>query len=243
MVSVPPDVDREGANLGTACAGSVASCFRDSARIGTLDRRVAHDDRNRAQVGVAARYDFASIAPGRRVSSVILGSCPRTPALECAMRGATGSQEGDVLRGDFWLAPGKAGALDHINPLFDEHCTVVSGTAEFRLGDRRWPAAAGEHAVLPAGVVHNFRNAGSDELHVYVEGHPVEGQAGAGEYREFLDAVFERGGRTTSRGLPLNPLRLAVIQARYPDAIYLARVPKSVQRAATKPGSTDRPGG
>ena len=50
----------------------------------------------------------------------------------------------------------------------------------------------------------------------------------------FLDAVFERGGRTTSRGLPLNPLRMAVIQARYPDAIYLAGVPKSVQRAATK---------
>jgi mannose-6-phosphate isomerase-like protein (cupin superfamily) len=138
-----------------------------------------------------------------------------------------------VLRADFWLAPGKAGALDHINPLFAEHCTVVSGTAEFRLGERRWRAGAGEQAALPAGAVHNFRNAGSDELHVYVEGHPVEGHVTV-EYREFLDAVFKRGGPTTSRGLPLNPLRMAVIQARYPDAIYLAAVPRPVQRAATK---------
>lgn len=133
-----------------------------------------------------------------------------------------------VLRGDFWLAPGKAGALDHVNPLFAEHCTVVSGTAEFRLGDRRWRAVAGEQAVLPPGVLHNFRNAGSDELHVYVEAHP------GGDYREFLDAVFERGGPTTSRGLPMNPLRMAVIQARYPDAIYLSSIPRSLQRAATK---------
>jgi hypothetical protein len=138
-----------------------------------------------------------------------------------------------VLRADFWLAPGKAGAPDHINPLFAEHCTVVSGTAAFRLGDRRWRAAAGEQAVLPPGVPHNFRNAGSDELQMYVEGHPVEGHP-ASEYREFLDAVFDHGGPTTSRGLPLNPLRMAVIQARYPDAIYLASVPKSLQRGFTK---------
>jgi Cupin domain len=138
-----------------------------------------------------------------------------------------------VLRGDFWLAPGKPGPPDHINPLFAEHCTVVSGTAEFRLADRRWRATAGEKAILPAGVVHNFRNAGPDELHVYVEGHPVDGYSGA-QYRDFLDAVFDHGGPTTSRGLPLNPLRMAVIQAGYPDAIYLAGVPKSAQRAATK---------
>jgi Cupin domain len=68
-----------------------------------------------------------------------------------------------VLRADFWLAPGKAGALDHINPTFAEHCTVVSGTAEFRLGDRRWRAGAGDRAALPPGVPHNFRNVGSDE--------------------------------------------------------------------------------
>jgi quercetin dioxygenase-like cupin family protein len=140
---------------------------------------------------------------------------------------------GEMLGGDFWLAPGKAGALDHINPLFDEHCTVVSGTAEFRRGGRRWRAVAGEQAVLPAGVVHNFRNVGSNELHVYVEGRPAEGQSGGGEYRAFLDAVFDHGGPTTSRGVPLNPLRMAVIQARYPDAIYLAGVPRRVQRAVT----------
>jgi mannose-6-phosphate isomerase-like protein (cupin superfamily) len=138
-----------------------------------------------------------------------------------------------VLRADFWLTPGKAGAIDHINPTFAEHCTVVSGTAEFRLGDRRWRAAAGERAVFPPGVPHNFRNAGSDELQVYVEGHPVEG-CPRDEYRGFLDAVFDHGGPMTSRGLPLNPLRTAVIQARYSDAIYLASVPRPLQRGLTK---------
>src|SRR5436853_44536 len=78
-----------------------------------------------------------------------------------------------ILRADFWLAPGKPGALDHINPSFAEHVTVLAGEAHFRLGDRRWRVAAGEETVvLPAGIVHNFTNPTSSELHVYVELHP-----------------------------------------------------------------------
>jgi hypothetical protein len=112
---------------------------------------------------------------------------------------------------------------------------VATGESIPSVECRRWRAVAGEQAVLPPGVPHNFRNAGSDELQAYAEGHPAAGKARlAGEYREFLDAVSDHGGPTTSRGLPLNPLRMAVNQARYPDAIYLCSVPKSLQRGFTK---------
>jgi mannose-6-phosphate isomerase-like protein (cupin superfamily) len=136
--------------------------------------------------------------------------------------------EDGSLHADFWLAPGKTGGPEHINPLFTEHITIISGTARFRRGRERWSAGPGEQAVLPAGVPHNFRNAGADELHVHVELRP------GGNYREFLDTVFERGGQTTARGLPLNPLRMAVIQQRYPDSVYLAGIPIWLQRLTTK---------
>jgi quercetin dioxygenase-like cupin family protein len=134
---------------------------------------------------------------------------------------------GASVIGDFWLAPGRTGSPDHINPLFTEHVTVRSGVAEFRCGDKRWNEDAGAHVELPAGVPHNFRNVGDTELHVEVEIRPP------GEYPAFLDAMFERGGPTTKNGTPLNPLRAAVIADRYRDAIYLTNSPIWLQRRLT----------
>jgi mannose-6-phosphate isomerase-like protein (cupin superfamily) len=132
------------------------------------------------------------------------------------------------LHADFWLAPGEHGSPDHVNPLFDEHITIISGIARIRRNKTRWTAGRGEQIVLPAGIPHNVRNAGSDELHVRVE------LRSGGDYRGFLDAVFDHGGPTTARGLPLNPLRMAVIQQRYPDSIYLARIATGLQRLTIK---------
>lgn len=50
----------------------------------------------------------------------------------------------------------------HIHREHDEIIHVLSGTAEFTLGDRTVPARAGEVVAVPAGVVHTVRPTSAD---------------------------------------------------------------------------------
>lgn len=63
-----------------------------------------------------------------------------------------------------WCAPG-TGAPIHSHRT-EEVLTVLSGTMEVRLGEEREILTADESVVVPAGLEHGFRNAGSGELHV-----------------------------------------------------------------------------
>src|SRR4051794_24139443 len=142
---------------------------------------------NAARFSAGARLRHALAAGGLRglpcqvlSARAILARMPENAKLGMRYEWRTQQPGGASVIGDFWLAPGRTGSPDHINPLFTEHVTVRSGVAEFRCGDKRWNEDAGAHVELPAGVPHNFRNVGDTELHVEVEIRPP------GEYPAFL---------------------------------------------------------
>lgn len=63
-----------------------------------------------------------------------------------------------------WCAPGH-GAPAHIHAV-EELLRIVAGEAEVRLGDEWRQVAAGASVLIPAGVVHGFRNIGDGPLQV-----------------------------------------------------------------------------
>lgn len=63
-----------------------------------------------------------------------------------------------------WCDPG-CGAPPHIHAV-EEVLTVLAGSADVTVGDDTRRIGAGQSALVPAGVRHGFRNAGTDTLHV-----------------------------------------------------------------------------
>ncbi len=68
--------------------------------------------------------------------------------------------------GQQWLQPGDR-VLRHTHPV-EEALTFLRGRGEATLGDDVVPFEAGSSLFIPAGIVHGFRNAGDDELHVLI---------------------------------------------------------------------------
>lgn len=64
-----------------------------------------------------------------------------------------------------WVAPG-AGAPTHNHPV-EEVLTVREGVAEMWLDGQRTTVNAGQSLIVPAGLLHGFRNAGTTTLHVH----------------------------------------------------------------------------
>lgn len=63
-----------------------------------------------------------------------------------------------------WCEPG-AGAPLHSHNV-EEVLSVLGGKMEVHLGDERVVLMKDESVIIPAGLVHGFRNIGGEELHV-----------------------------------------------------------------------------
>jgi quercetin dioxygenase-like cupin family protein len=63
-----------------------------------------------------------------------------------------------------WCAPG-LGAPAHLHAV-EEVLRVLAGRAEIWVGAERQTLDAGASVIIPAGVVHGFRNAAESTLHV-----------------------------------------------------------------------------
>lgn len=63
-----------------------------------------------------------------------------------------------------WCEPG-TGAPPHFHNM-EEVLSVLSGKMEVHLGDERAILMRDESMIIPAGLVHGFRNIGGEELHV-----------------------------------------------------------------------------
>ena len=65
-----------------------------------------------------------------------------------------------------WLAPGQRVFL-HTHPV-EEVLTFLAGSGEATLGEETVAIGAGTSLFIPPGLVHGFRNTGTDTLHVLV---------------------------------------------------------------------------
>jgi quercetin dioxygenase-like cupin family protein len=139
--------------------------------------------------------------------------------------------DGELLAIDLELPAGRKvpGGL-HIHPLQEERFEVVEGTMRFRMGRERIVAGPGDVVVVPAGVKHDFANAGDEEALVRVDVRPALN----------MEQLFETAvglaeqGRTMLGGIP-KPLDLALFVEEFEDEVQAAFPPRWVQRLALRP--------
>ena len=118
----------------------------------------------------------------------------------------------------------------HIHPNQEERFEVVAGTMRFRLGRERVTAGPGEVVVVPAGVRHDFANAGDTDALVRVEVRPALNME-----RLFETAVRLADERRTMFGGIPRPLDLALFLREFEDEVQAAFLPRWVQRFALAP--------
>jgi len=134
--------------------------------------------------------------------------------------------DGQLLQIDMAVRPGGFATGEHVHPRQEERFVVKAGQLSMRLAGQEQHQAAGDQITIPAGTPHVWWNSGKDELRVLVEFRP------AGRFDEFITTyfAFAHAGKTNSRGLPTNPLQLAVTFRAYRDVIYGTTPPAAVQQ-------------
>ncbi len=140
---------------------------------------------------------------------------------------------GRRLESDLWLQPGAAVAGAHVHPALVERFEVLDGEVGFELADVRHVTRPGAGAItVPAGVAHDWWNAGDGVAHVRVT---VDARAGApgrpaSRFASAIEATWSLGalGRVNAEGMP-DPLWLAAIAREYADVIRFVRPPALVQ--------------
>jgi quercetin dioxygenase-like cupin family protein len=141
------------------------------------------------------------------------------------------STGGELLAFDFGLRPGGAVPIPHVHPIQTERFEVVDGRMTFRVGLRKLQAGPGDVVEVPPGVAHSFANAGEDEARLRVEVRPALAME-----EMFAEVVsMARAGRMNRRGMPRNPLELAVLARKYDQEAHAPFVSVRVQRVLLAP--------
>src|SRR5262249_20857391 len=132
---------------------------------------------------------------------------------------------GELLVVDLYIRPGGAVMGEHIHPAIEERFTVLRGRVGFRLSGRESTAEGGVRLSAPAGVPHDWWNAGPEEALVRVEVRP------AARFEAMILNAFGLGqdGKVNRKGMP-NLLQLAVFAREFDDVIRFTRPPRVVQR-------------
>lgn len=76
---------------------------------------------------------------------------------------------------ELFVKPGGAVEGEHVHPVIEEWFTVVGGRMGFRIDGSGSIAKVGERMHVPAGMAHDFWNAGEEEARVIVEINPPRG--------------------------------------------------------------------
>lgn len=128
--------------------------------------------------------------------------------------------------GEMLAVPGGAVAGPHHHPAQDERFEVLDGVLGYRRSDERGTLSAGESLTVPAGVVHDWWNAGEGHLRARVTVTPP------GSFAGMIGAVWGLAvrGRTNARGMP-RLLEAALLAEAFGDEIVFERPPRPVQRA------------
>jgi quercetin dioxygenase-like cupin family protein len=146
-------------------------------------------------------------------------------------RATAAETDGELVAIDLELPAGRrVPGGRHIHPEQEERFEVVSGTMRFSMGRKRIIAGPGEVVIAPAGVAHDFANAGEDAALVRVDIRPALQ----------MECLFEtavalaENGRTMFNGIP-KPLELALFTREFEHEVQAAFPPRWLQRAALAP--------
>ena len=132
---------------------------------------------------------------------------------------------GELLRLDFFVAPGGFLGNEHLHPKQEERIEVLSGTLCCRVGGRERSVNAGEAITVPPGTPHTLWNESPEEAHTVVEYRP------ALRMETLFETLFGLGrdGKTNEEGSP-RLLQGAVMLEEFEDEYRLARPPLPVQK-------------
>jgi quercetin dioxygenase-like cupin family protein len=141
------------------------------------------------------------------------------------VRVGTEESEGGLLVADAYVRPGGAVTGEHVHPAIEEYFTVVRGRVGFRLDGRETIAELGQRLRVPAGMAHDWWNAGEEEAHVTVEIRP------GARFEEMIVNLFglAQDGKTNAKGMP-NLLQSALFAREFEDVMYFTKPPRAVQK-------------
>lgn len=130
-------------------------------------------------------------------------------------------ENGRTLVADLYVQPGGAVVGEHYHPNTEEAFTVLSGKVGLKVGDKNAIAPIGERFVVPAGVIHDWWNAGEEEAHVLVEVRPGD------RFLEMVANMFglAQDGKTDAKGMP-KPLQLVLVGKEFEDVVIFSKPPR-----------------
>ena len=128
------------------------------------------------------------------------------------------STDGEFCEFDLHLGEGALVAAPHLHPGQQERFEVKSGSIRLRSEGQEELLYAGDVRTIESGAVHAWGNAASGETLVTVRLTPA--LRSEAFFASFCKVANE--GRTNTKGMPRNPLRLAVLAHEYKD---VARLP------------------
>jgi quercetin dioxygenase-like cupin family protein len=165
-----------------------------------------------------------TITPGQTLQNPVTGE-------RFTFTHTAASTGGELLAFDLGLAVGGAVPIPHVHPIQTERFEILEGRVRFRTGLRTRVAEPGDVVEVAPGVVHSFANAGDDEARLHVEVRP----ALAMENMLAEVVAMAEAGRMTQRGLPRNPLDLAVLARKYDQEAHAPLLTVGVQRLLLAP--------
>jgi quercetin dioxygenase-like cupin family protein len=165
-----------------------------------------------------------TIAPGQTLENPVTGE-------RFTFTHTAATTDGELLAFELALRPGGAVPIPHVHPVQTERFEVVAGRMRFRIGLRTRVAEPGEVIEVAPGVLHGFGNAGDEEARMRVEVRPALAME-----QMFADVIaMARAGRMTKRGLPRNPLELAVLARTYDQEAHAPFMSVAMQRVLLAP--------
>jgi quercetin dioxygenase-like cupin family protein len=164
------------------------------------------------------------IAPGQTLENPVTGE-------RFTFTATASSTGGELLAFDFALPPGGAVPVTHVHPIQTERFEVVHGLMRFRIRLATSLAGPGDVVEVAPGVAHSFANGGEDEARLRVEVRPALAME-----EMFAEVVaMARAGRLTHRGLPRNPLDLALLARTYDQEAHAPLLGVRIQRLLLAP--------
>ena len=139
----------------------------------------------------------------------------------------------DLARIDWWLPPGGRSPA-HLHPRQVERVTGLAGELTIRYVDgqvREFKVIEGTSLSVPAGVAHEFHNAGLESAHMIVDFIP------ALRIKEFFETVagLASDGHTNDAGRPKRPLLAAALVHEFRDEFAVTSPPRWLQSLIVAP--------